>query len=119
MTTTVRDYDLNETSKATRGVFTGIAMMAFLHLYMKYTQPLLLQSLLPVKAALESKPALIYIWGKKPEGDLKRPWKAASPFGGLMGDTSAGGQAEVPARGSSTATESKQGASKRVAAKSE
>lgn len=40
MTTTNRDYDLGEISKLTRGVYIGCAMMVFLHLYMKYTQPL-------------------------------------------------------------------------------
>lgn len=39
MTTTVRDYDLTETSKAMKGLFTGIAFMAFLHLYMGYIPP--------------------------------------------------------------------------------
>jgi hypothetical protein len=40
VTTTNRDYDLGEISKLTRGVYIGCAMMCFLHLYMKYTQPL-------------------------------------------------------------------------------
>ena len=36
VTTTVRDYDLAETSKLVRAVYMGCAMMAFMHLYMKY-----------------------------------------------------------------------------------
>ena len=36
VTTTVRDYDLQETSKLMRAVYFGVAMMAFMHLYMKY-----------------------------------------------------------------------------------
>lgn len=36
VTTTVRDYDLSETSKLIRSVYMGLAMMAFMHLYMKY-----------------------------------------------------------------------------------
>lgn len=39
VTTTVRDYDLAETSKAIKGLFTGIAFMGFLHLYMGYVPP--------------------------------------------------------------------------------
>lgn len=43
---------------------------------------LVIQSILPVKNALESKHALIWIWGKPATGDLKRPFKApAGPFG--------------------------------------
>ncbi len=39
VTTTVRDYDLAETGKAMKGLFTGMAFMAFLHLYMGYIPP--------------------------------------------------------------------------------
>ena len=39
VTTTHRDYDLSEISKATRGVLMGTLMVAFMHLYMGYTNP--------------------------------------------------------------------------------
>ncbi|TIB70911.1 inorganic phosphate transporter [Wallemia mellicola] len=78
ITTTNRDYDLQETSKLIKGLFTSLAMMAFLHGYLKYTQPLFIQGILGVKNVFDSKPA------KEAKGDLKRPWKAANPFG--MGD---------------------------------
>jgi hypothetical protein len=39
VTTTVRDYDLAQTSQAIKGLFTGAAFMAFLHLYMGYVPP--------------------------------------------------------------------------------
>ena len=32
----MRDYDLSETSKLIRSVYMGLAMMAFMHLYLKY-----------------------------------------------------------------------------------
>jgi hypothetical protein len=35
VTTTHRDYDLGEVSKLVRGAWIGIAMMAFLHGYLK------------------------------------------------------------------------------------
>ncbi len=35
ITTTVRDYDLAETSKLVRAVYFGCAMMAFMHIYLK------------------------------------------------------------------------------------
>lgn len=59
-------------------------MMGFLHGYMKYTQPLFIQGILGVKNALDSKPAKVWLFGNEAKGDLKRPWKAANPFG--MGD---------------------------------
>ena len=34
--TTNKDYDLGEVAKLMRGVYIGIAMMAFLHGYLKY-----------------------------------------------------------------------------------
>lgn len=32
----MRDYDLGEVSKLVRAVYMGLAMMAFMHLYLKY-----------------------------------------------------------------------------------
>jgi len=82
VTTTVRDYDLAETSKLVRGVYMGVLMMVFLHGYMKYTQPLFIQGLMALKNLIEAKPVAIHILGKAAEGDLKRPFKAG---GGLFG----------------------------------
>jgi len=82
VTTTVRDYDLTETSKLVRGVYFGIAMMGFLHIYMKYTQPLFIQALMGIKNLVEAKPIAIHIFGKKAEGDLKRPFKSTGLFAG-------------------------------------
>ncbi|KIM33260.1 hypothetical protein M408DRAFT_326041 [Serendipita vermifera MAFF 305830] len=73
--TTNRDYDLEETSKLLRAVYMGVAMMTFLHLYMKYTQPLFVQGLMGIKGLYEAKPVALYIFGKPAEGDLKRPFK--------------------------------------------
>ncbi|GBE90014.1 SRP-independent targeting protein [Sparassis crispa] len=81
VTTTVRDYDLTETSKLVRGVYIGFAMMCFLHLYMKFTQPLFVQALMGMKNLYDAKPVAIYILGKAAEGDLKRPFKAGGMFG--------------------------------------
>jgi len=81
VTTTVREYDLGEVSKLLRGVYIGIAMMSFMHLYMKYTQPLFIQALMGIKALAEAKPIAIHVFGKKAEGDLKRPFKAGGMFG--------------------------------------
>ncbi|CAE7162922.1 unnamed protein product [Rhizoctonia solani] len=82
VTTTVRDYDLAETSKLIRGVYMGVLMMAFLHGYMKYTQPLFIQGLMGLKNLIEAKPVAIHVLGRPATGNLKRPFKAA---GGLFG----------------------------------
>ncbi|KAF8236713.1 inorganic phosphate transport PHO88 [Tricholoma matsutake] len=85
VTITVRDYDLSETSKLLRAVYMGIAMMSFMHIYLKYTQPLFIQALMGLKNLYDAKPVHIHILGKPAEGDLKRPFKVASMFGGPAG----------------------------------
>jgi len=105
VTTTVRDYDLSETSKLLRSAYMGIAMMGFLHGYLKYTQPLFIQAIMGIKNLYDSKPVSIYIFGRPAEGDLKRPWKAAP---GLLGGSG-------PATDAAAITE----AEKRVGAKKE
>ncbi|KAG5355093.1 Inorganic phosphate transport protein [Yarrowia sp. B02] len=82
VTTTIKEYDIKQVNSAIRGVFTGIAMMGFMHIYMKYTNPLLLQSIMPIKSAIEQNIVQIHVFGKPAIGDLKRPFKAASMFGG-------------------------------------
>lgn len=100
VTTTVRDYDLSETSKLVRrllcrswrprscnvcqlrSVYMGIAMMGFLHGYMKFTQPLFVQGIMGLKGLYEAVPVKVHLFGHKAEGDLKRPWKAG---GGMFG----------------------------------
>ncbi|KAF7370898.1 Pho88 superfamily [Mycena sanguinolenta] len=85
VTTTVRDYDLSETSKLLRSVYMGIAMMAFLHGYLKYTQPLFVQAIMGLKGLYDAKPVQVHLLGMKAEGDLKRPWKAAAGMFGAAG----------------------------------
>ncbi|KAL4062192.1 inorganic phosphate transporter Pho88 [Scleroderma yunnanense] len=85
VTTTVRDYDLSETSKLLRGAYFGIAMMTFFHLYLKYTQPLFIQALMGLKNLYDAKPVAIHILGRPADGDLKRPWKAQAMFGAATG----------------------------------
>jgi len=83
ITITYRDYDLQQTTQLLRAAWIGVAMMGFLHLYMKYTQPLFVQGLMGLKALYEAKPVAIHLLGRPAEGDLKRPFKGpASMFGG-------------------------------------
>ncbi|KAH3684812.1 hypothetical protein WICPIJ_004207 [Wickerhamomyces pijperi] len=87
--TTVKEYDLEQIQTATKGVFTSLAMMGFMHLYMKYTNPLFMQIISPIKGALELNIVKIHLFGQAAVGDLKRPFKAASMFGGFGGNSEA------------------------------
>ncbi|KAL2759807.1 hypothetical protein ACRALDRAFT_1060203 [Sodiomyces alcalophilus JCM 7366] len=87
VTTTIHAYDSSQLKQLFRSQAMGMVMMAFMHLYMKYTNPLLVQSIIPLKSALESNLAKIYIWGQPASGDLKRPFKTG---GGLMGGLQSG-----------------------------
>lgn len=91
VTTTVHAYDTQQLRTAFRGQLMGIAMMSFMHLYMKYTNPLLIQSIIPVKSALESNLVKIFIFGHPATGDLKRPFKQAQ---GFMSAMQGGGQVQ-------------------------
>lgn len=79
------EYDLQEVSKAYRAQLMGVGMMAFMHLYMGYTNPLLVQSILPVKSVFEANLTKVHMLGKPAVGELKRPWKAAAGFMGMGG----------------------------------
>ncbi|KAK4048625.1 phosphate transporter (Pho88) [Microbotryomycetes sp. JL201] len=88
ITTTNRDYDLSEVSKAVRGVLIGVAFMGFMHGYMKYTQPLFIQSIMALKGLYDSKIVKIHVLNKPAEGDLKRPFVAAPGFMNPAGNNS-------------------------------
>lgn len=78
--TTVKEYDLKRVHSQIQGIFTSLAIMGVMHLYMKYTNPLVMQSVSSVKSALETNIVKIHLWGHPASGDLKRPFKAASSF---------------------------------------
>lgn len=78
--TTVKEYDLKQVDAALKGVAQGLAMMGFMHLYMKYTNPLFMQTISTVKGALETNIVKIHLFGVPASGDLKRPFKAAPNF---------------------------------------
>lgn len=86
VTTTVQAYDKTQLKSLWKGQLMGVGMMAVMHVYFKYTNPLLIQSILPVKSAFESNLVKIHVFGQAASGDLKRPWKAAAGFMG-MGNT--------------------------------
>ena len=51
--------------------------MAFMHLYLRYTNPLVIQSIIPLKTAVESNLVKVHVRGQPAAGELARPWKAA------------------------------------------
>ncbi|CCE61437.1 hypothetical protein TPHA_0A03610 [Tetrapisispora phaffii CBS 4417] len=84
--TTVKDYDLKQIDSSIKSIYSGLAMMGFMHFYLHYTNPLFMQSISPVKAALENNEVQIHLFGKAATGDLKRPFKQSSMFGPMGGE---------------------------------
>lgn len=90
ITTTVRGYDETQLRQAFKSQAMGVAMMCVMHGYFKYSNPLFLQSIMPLKSLFENKLVQIHLLGKPARGDLARPWKAAAGlFAGLGGDQGA------------------------------
>jgi hypothetical protein len=90
VTTTIHAYDLSQLQQLFKSQLMGVGMMAVMHLYFKYTNPLCIQSIIPLKSAFEGNLVKIHLLGYPASGDLKRPWKAA---GGIMGAMA--GQGEI------------------------
>ncbi|KAF1915682.1 inorganic phosphate transporter Pho88 [Ampelomyces quisqualis] len=85
--TTVKAYDVQKLRELYKAQLMGVGMMAVMHIYFKYTNPLLIQSIIPLKGALEGNLVKVHLLGHSATGDLQRPWKAA---GGMMGAMSGG-----------------------------
>ncbi|KZM20128.1 phosphate transporter (Pho88) [Ascochyta rabiei] len=82
--TTVKAYDLQQLRALFKGQMMGVGMMAVMHLYMKYSNPLLIQSIIPLKGAFEGNLVKVHLFGQPATGELARPWKAAAGFMGAM-----------------------------------
>jgi hypothetical protein len=94
VTTTVHAYDSTQIKSSFRSQMMGVGMMGFMHLYMQYTNPLVIQSIIPLKSALESNIVKIHLFGQPASGDLKRPFKAAA---GLMSGVTGAPQSDKKA----------------------
>ena len=88
VTTTVQAYDKQQLRGLYKAQLMGVGMMAVMHLYFKYTNPLLIQSIIPLKGAFEGNLVKVHLFGTPATGDLKRPWKANA---GMMGAFQQGG----------------------------
>ncbi|CAD6576016.1 MAG: hypothetical protein CYPHOPRED_005853 [Cyphobasidiales sp. Tagirdzhanova-0007] len=87
--TTNRDYDLSQISKNFPQLAIGIVIMAVMHLRFKYTQPLLLQSIMPLKGLYDNPIIKIWILGQRAEGDLARPFKQPAGLMSALQDANA------------------------------
>ncbi|KAH8760446.1 inorganic phosphate transporter Pho88 [Diaporthe sp. PMI_573] len=86
VTTTIHAYDMGQLKQAFRSQLMGMGMMVVMHFYFKYTNPLLIQSIIPLKSAFEGNLFKIHVLGHPASGDLKRPFKAAAGFmSGMQG----------------------------------
>ena len=84
VTTTIHSYDSSQLAQLYKSQLMGVGMMAVMHLYFKFTNPLLVQSIIPLKGAFEGNLAKVHLLGKPAIGELKRPWKAGG-LGAAMG----------------------------------
>lgn len=90
VTTTIHAYDQQQLRGLFKSQLMGVGMMAVMHIYFKYTNPLLIQSIIPLKGALEGTLVKIHMFGTPATGELKRPWKANAGFAGMMQGQGAG-----------------------------
>jgi Phosphate transport (Pho88) len=84
VTTTIHAYDVQQLRALYKAQLMGIGMMAVMHVYFKYTNPLLIQSIIPLKGAFEGNLVKIHLLGQPAIGDLKRPWKQSGGIFGAM-----------------------------------
>ncbi|EMC96876.1 hypothetical protein BAUCODRAFT_430866 [Baudoinia panamericana UAMH 10762] len=81
--TTVYQYDCQQWRAMLRGQILGLAMVAVMHLYFKLPNPLLIQSILPLKTSVESKLVQIHVFGTPVVGEPQRPWKTSPGLAGM------------------------------------
>ncbi|KAI8970468.1 inorganic phosphate transporter Pho88 [Mycotypha africana] len=75
------DYDIDQVKKQMKQSFTGVPVIAFLHLKFGYVQPLLIQSVMAFKTFFMSKESRIHFFGgNTSRGELRRPFRIEAPF---------------------------------------
>lgn len=82
MQITIREHDLTRLRSVASGAITPLAITLALHLWKGFMPPIILQSVMALAGVLGSELAKIHLFGQseKTNKDLKRPWKAKSPF---------------------------------------
>ncbi|KAI8068502.1 inorganic phosphate transporter Pho88, partial [Gongronella butleri] len=81
--TTHVEYDVAQVKQLIQSTLTSVVMISVMHWQFKFTQPLLMQSIMPFKNLLASKVALLYIWKDPATGSLQRPFVAENPLASL------------------------------------
>ncbi|KAK4947263.1 phosphate transporter (Pho88) [Elasticomyces elasticus] len=107
VTTTVHSYDLQQLRGLFKSQLMGVGMMGVMHIYFKFTNPLLVQSIIPLKGAFEGNLVKVHLLGQPATGELKRPWKAAGGFMGM-----GGGEVKTDKKSIETAERSGRGGAK-------
>jgi hypothetical protein len=105
ITTTVKDYDLDQLYQFIKSTLTSVVIISVMHFQFNFTQPLMMQSIMPIKNFLAHKEALIHLWGDAPEGNLARPFVAENPLGALTGFLGGGSSDAAAAPAATTAVE--------------
>ncbi|PVU88251.1 hypothetical protein BB561_005957 [Smittium simulii] len=82
--TTVSVYDIAQIEKLVKSAAFSTALIIGLHAYFKITQPLIIQSVLPLFSLFKSPLFGIYILRMKAEGSFQRPWVTKSAFGNTL-----------------------------------
>ncbi|OMJ26768.1 Inorganic phosphate transport protein PHO88 [Smittium culicis] len=87
--TTVCAYDLDQINKLIKSSLFSTIIVSALHLYFKITQPLIIQSVLPLFSLLKSPNFCVNILGFAPTASFERPWVVRSAFGNFESQPSA------------------------------
>ncbi|PVU99285.1 hypothetical protein BB559_000845 [Furculomyces boomerangus] len=82
--TTVGKYDQDQIFTMIKGSATSTAIILVLHLWFKISQPLIIQSVLPLFTLLRSPLFGIHILGMSTTGSFARPWVNRSAFGNAL-----------------------------------
>lgn len=78
---TIEEYDLLKIKEFAKQSLISIVILGTLHYKYEFIQPLLIQSILPLKAAFSLPIFQIHLFKKPAVGALLRPFKApANPF---------------------------------------
>jgi len=77
---TTEEYDREEIMNELKKIAIGIAITSFIVYKFEIYQPLFIQAFLTPKGVLTNSLTRIHIFGEKPEGKLKRPFKPENPF---------------------------------------
>ncbi|KAI9774789.1 MAG: hypothetical protein M1840_000005 [Geoglossum simile] len=109
VTTTIFAYDCQQLKALYKAQLLGIGMMAVMHFYFKFSSPLMVQSVIPLKSAFEGNLVKIHFFGKPTTGDLERPFKANT---GLLGMLMGGGEIKKDKKSIEIAEKSGKGGAK-------